>query len=208
MFTGIVEETGIIETFHEGEGSWLLRIRASKVLEDLKSGDSLAVNGCCLTVRSIEGKEVEFDLLGETVNRTSIRSYTPGMLVNLERSLTPTTRMGGHFVTGHIDDTGEVVVMEPRGKDTYLCVQPPPEFMDYVVFKGSISIDGVSLTLAEVEADRLAIWLIPYTLQVTNLAERRVGDPVNLEFDMLAKHVKELLGKQSLPGIDRPGEDS
>ncbi len=208
MFTGIVEETGIIETLHEGEGSWLLRICASKVLEDLKSGDSLAVNGCCLTVRSIEGKEVEFDLLGETVNRTSIRSYAPGMRVNLERSLTPTTRMGGHFVTGHIDDTGEVLVMEPRGKDTYLCVQPPPEFMDYVVFKGSISIDGVSLTLAEVEADRLAIWLIPYTLQVTNLAERRVGDPVNLEFDILAKHVKELLGKQSLPGIDRPGEDS
>ena len=101
-----------------------------------------------------------------------------------------------------------VLVMEPRGKDTYLCVQPPPEFMDYVVFKGSIAIDGVSLTLAEVEADRLAIWLIPYTLQVTNLAERRVGDPVNLEFDMLAKHVKELLGKQSLPGIDRQGEDS
>ena len=203
MFTGIVEETGTIVSFQEGEASWPLRIRAEKVLEDLNPGDSLAVNGCCLTSRSIEGMEVEFDLLAETVRCTSIRNYSAGMRVNLERALTPSTRMGGHFVTGHIDGTGEILSLESQGKDTHLCVKPSPEFMEYLVYKGSIALDGVSLTVAEVlDDDQFSVWLIPYTLEVTNLSERRVGDFVNLEFDMLAKYVKELLGKQNLPGSD------
>ena len=205
MFTGIVEETGTVVAFSEEQGSWPLRVRADKVLEDLRLGDSLAVNGCCLTARSFEGGEVEFDLLGETVQRTSIRSYGPGMQVNLERSLTPTTRMGGHFVTGHIDGTGEILELEARGKDTYLRVQPPAEFMDYLVFKGSIAIDGVSLTVAEVGDGWFSVWLIPHTLEVTNLGERSAGEAVNLEFDMLAKYVKELLDKQSLPALERTG---
>jgi len=208
MFTGIVEETGTVLAFNEGPDSWVLRVGASKVMDDLKQGDSLSVNGCCLTARTIEGDEVEFDLLGETVARTSIRDYTPGMDVNLERSLTPTTRMGGHFVTGHIDGTGEILVLEQRGSDTYLCVKPSPEFMDYLVFKGSIAIDGVSLTVAEVDADCFSVWLIPHTLEVTNLCDRKAGDPGNLEFDMLAKYVKELLQKQSLPGIGGNAKDA
>ncbi len=206
MFTGIVEETGTVVAFREAEGSWPLRVRAAKVLEDLRLGDSLAVNGCCLTARSFEGGEVEFDLLGETVQRTSIRSYGPGMRVNLERSLTPTTRMGGHFVTGHIDGTGEILELEPRGKDTYLRVRPPAQFMDYLVFKGSIAVDGVSLTVAEVGADWFSVWLIPHTLEVTNLGERSAGEVVNLEFDMLAKYVKELLNKQRLPDPEDGGQ--
>ncbi len=202
MFTGIVEETGTVVSFQEGETSWPLRIRAEKVLEDLHPGDSLAVNGCCLTSRSIEGTEVEFDLLAETVRCTSIGNYSAGMRVNLERALTPSTRMGGHFVTGHIDGTGEILSLDSQGKDTHLCVKPPPEFMDYLVYKGSIALDGVSLTVAEVLDDQFSVWLIPYTLEVTNLSERRVGDSLNLEFDMLAKYVKELLGKQNLPRND------
>jgi len=199
MFTGIVEETGTIVDFREGEGSWRLRVKAEQVMEDLKDGDSLAVNGCCLTACEISGDEVEFDLLGETVNRTSIRDYSAGMAVNLERSLTPSTRMGGHFVTGHVDGVGEMLVLEQKGKDTYLRVRPPAEFLDYLIFKGSIAVDGVSLTVAEVEEDWFSVWLIPFTLEVTNLSDRKVGSSVNLEFDMLAKYVKELLNKQARP---------
>ena len=200
MFTGIVEETGTVISFHEASESWHLRIQASKVLEDLRLGDSLAVNGCCLTARSFDRDEVEFDLLGETVQRTSICNYGSGMLVNLERSLTPSTRMGGHFVTGHIDTTGEILDFEARGKDVYLRVQTSDEFMNYLVFKGSISVDGVSLTVTEVGDDWFSVWLIPHTLEVTNLSERSVGEIVNLEFDMLAKYVNELLNKQNLQG--------
>ena len=149
----------------------------------------------------------KINLLGETVRRTSIRSYGPGMQVNLERSLTPTTRMGGHFVTGHIDGTGEILDLEPRGKDTYLRVRPPAQFMDYLVFKGSIAVDGVSLTVAEVGGDWFSAWLIPHTLEVTNLGQHRAGEVLNLEFDMLAKYVKELLDKQSLPGLP-PGAEA
>lgn len=199
MFTGIVEETGKIVSFQEGEGSWRLRVAAGKVLDDLKDGDSLAVNGCCLTVCGIDGREVSFDLLGETVKLTSIRQYAEGMEVNLERSLTPTTRMGGHFVTGHVDGVGEILVLERRGKDVFLQVKPPKEFMDYLVYKGSIAIDGTSLTVAEVGEDWFSVWLIPFTLEVTNLSDRKAGDGVNLEFDMLAKYVKELLDKQTRP---------
>jgi riboflavin synthase len=207
MFTGIVEETGKIVEFREGEGSWRLKLEAGMVLDDLKDGDSLAVNGCCLTVCRIEGQVVGFDLLGETVRLTSISGYEAGMEVNLERSLTPSTRMGGHFVTGHIDGMGEILVFEKRGMDTYLEIRPPEGFMDYLIYKGSIAVDGISLTVAEVGTDRFSIWLIPHTLEVTNLLARKVGDRVNLEFDMLAKYVKELLEKQMRPNYKMPDID-
>jgi len=198
MFTGIIEETGVVKTLSSGVHSWKLTLSANQVCGDLAIGDSLAVNGCCLTVTAIrdESGEIEFDLLEETVRLTSICILGPGSRVNLERSLLPTTRMGGHFVTGHIDGTGEIIRMEPRGKDIYLEVKPPPEFLKYLAWKGSVAIDGISLTVAVVESETFAVWLIPHTLEVTNLVERRAGEPVNLEFDLLAKYVdKQLEGR-------------
>ncbi len=199
MFTGLVEETGKVQSFEKGEKAWRLVLRAERVFEGIELGDSLAVNGCCLTVAALDREErtLEFDLLEETVRLTSFRILEPGLRVNLERSLLPTTRMGGHFVSGHIDGTGTVEVLEGRGSDVYLKIRYPEEFTSYVVYKGSIAIDGISLTVAEAEGDSVAVWLIPHTLEVTQLGERQVGDPVNLEFDLLAKYVeKQLQGRK------------
>lgn len=192
MFTGIVEETGAVRFLEKRDRAWRLQLKAGLVLEDLKVGDSLAVNGCCLTAAALdrEAGTLEFDLLEETLQRTSFRILKPGGRVNLERSLLPTTRMGGHFVSGHVDATGEVTVCERQGSDTLLSIVPPPEFMRYIVYKGCIAVDGVSLTVAEETGDGFRIWLIPHTLEVTNLGERQPGEPVNLEFDLLAKYVE------------------
>ncbi len=195
MFTGIVEETGVVESFTEGRESWRLVLRANRVLEDLGEGDSLACNGCCLTAIAPGNGRVSFDLLDETVRLTSFSQLKPGSKVNLERSLSASGRLGGHFVSGHVDATGVVKVFEQRGKNFYLRVEPPREFLKYLVYKGSVSIDGVSLTVAEGgHGDPgLAVWLIPHTLEVTNLCERKPGDRVNLEFDLLAKYMERLL---------------
>ncbi|WP_309385809.1 riboflavin synthase [Cerasicoccus frondis] len=190
MFTGIVEETGEVVSFTEGAESWRLVLRAQMVVEDLGIGDSLACNGCCLTVVEKNGNELSFDLLDETVRLTSFAGIGAGSLINLERSLAANGRFGGHVVSGHIDGTGEILDFEPRGKNHYLRVSAPKEFRQYLVYKGSIAIDGMSLTVAEVHDDSLAVWLIPHTLVVTNLQQRKVGDKVNLEFDLLAKYVE------------------
>lgn len=193
MFTGIVEETGEVVSFVEGKESWRLTLRANAVAPGMAVGDSLACNGCCLTVAAINGLELSFDLLDETVRLTSFDGARPGTLVNLERSLAANGRLGGHFVSGHVDATGEVTVFEPRGKNHYLRVTVPPEFLRYLVYKGSVAIDGMSLTVAEVHEDGLAVWLIPHTLAVTNLSQRQAGERVNLEFDLLAKYMERLL---------------
>ena len=199
MFTGLVEETGKVRSLVEGQKAWRLVLQADRVFGGIEVGDSLAVNGCCLTVAALDRSQnvLEFDLLEETVRLTSFRILKPGLRVNLERSLLPTTRMGGHFVSGHIDGTGTVEILEERGSDVYLKVRYPEEYAPYVVYKGSIAIDGISLTVAESEGGSLAVWLIPHTLEVTQLGERKPGDPVNLEFDLLAKYVeKQLKGKE------------
>jgi len=193
MFTGIVEETGEVLSFTEGAESWRLVLRVGRVVEDMQIGDSLACNGCCLTVVGINGHELTFDLLDETVRLTSLAGLKPGSLINLERSLAANGRFGGHVVSGHVDATGEILVFEPRGKNHYLRVSAPPEFLQYLVYKGSIAIDGMSLTVAEVHDDGLAVWLIPHTISITNLSQRSTGDRVNLEFDLLAKYVERLL---------------
>ena len=199
MFTGLVEEAGTVISFEESRGSdtFHLVVEGPGVISGLDIGDSVAVNGCCLTVVAIVGNRIRFDLLAETVRLTSFRQSKPGSLVNLERSLLPTTRMGGHFVSGHVDTTGAVTAFEQRGADWYLRVEPEPALLRYIVSKGSIAIDGISLTVAEVDASGLAVWLIPHTLLVTNLRERKPGDVVNLEFDMLAKYVEKLLAHRS-----------
>ncbi len=192
MFTGIVEETGVVDAFTPAAQAWRLRVRASVVLAGVALGDSIAVNGCCLTVTRFDENFLEFDLLEETRRLTNFSGLAAGAAVNLERSLRFDGKVGGHFVSGHIDGLGLVEVFEERGKDHYLRIRSPEGTGRYLVHKGSIAIDGISLTVAEVEGDCFAVWLIPHTLSVTNLREKKVGSPVNLEFDLLGKYVEKL----------------
>lgn len=193
MFTGIVEETGQVVSFTRGVKAWSLHLSAQLVTSDVKLGDSVAVNGCCLTVVKHDAGNLWFDLLEETVRLTSFSELKPGSAVNLERSMLPNSRMGGHFVSGHIDTLGRVEIFEQRGADHYLKVRAPAGSGRYLIHKGSIAIDGISLTVAEVDGDALAVWLIPHTMAVTNLREKSVGSGVNLEFDLLGKYVEKLI---------------
>lgn len=192
MFTGIVEETGKVVAFTQGGESWKLQIAADVALKDLALGDSIAVNGCCLTATRFDDKQVWFDVLEETRRLTNFSTLAPGAAVNLERALRFGGKIGGHFVTGHVDGQGVIEVFEARGKDHYLRVKAPAGQGRYLISKGSITIDGISLTVAEVEGDAFAVWIIPTTIQVTNLREKRAGSPVNLEFDLLGKYVEKL----------------
>ena len=193
MFTGLVEEKGRVVSFERAAEAWRLVVAAELVGRDAAVGDSIAVNGCCLTLARQEGTELSFDVLEETRRLTNFAALKPGAAVNLERSLRFGGKIGGHFVTGHVDTLGAVDVFEPRGKDHYLRIRIPAEFGRYLVRKGSIAVDGISLTVAEVASDAFAVWIIPHTLTVTNLAEKKAGDMVNLEFDLLGKHVEKLL---------------
>jgi riboflavin synthase len=193
MFTGIVEETGHVVAFTPHATSWRLQIAARAALRDVALGDSIAVNGCCLTVVEYDAQHLYFDVLEETRRLTNFAALAAGALVNLERSLRFDGKMGGHFVSGHIDGQGEIEVLEVRGKDTYLRVRVPAGGGRYLIHKGSIAIDGMSLTVAEVAGDSFSVWLIPTTLALTNIRTRRVGERVNLEFDLLGKYVEKLL---------------
>lgn len=193
MFTGIVEETGSVLAFAPQANAWRLTVSARVAAGDAALGDSIAVNGCCLTLAQLEPGRLHFDVLEETRRLTNFSALQSGSAVNLERSLRAGGKIGGHFVTGHIDTTGTVEALEARGHDTYLRVGHDAKFGRLTVHKGSIALDGISLTIAETTATSVAVWLIPHTLQVTNLREKRVGSPINIEFDLLAKHVDKLL---------------
>jgi riboflavin synthase len=197
MFTGIVEETGTVAAFTQGAEAWRLQINASVALAGVAAGDSVAVNGCCLTVAAFDARSLSFDVLEETRRLTNFSRLDHGAAVNLERSLRFDGKVGGHFVTGHIDGLGTVEVFEARGKDHYLRVRASAGSGRYLVHKGSIAIDGISLTVAEVSGDTFAVWLIPHTLAVTNLSAQRVGGAVNLEFDLLGKYVEKLLATRA-----------
>jgi riboflavin synthase len=192
MFTGLIEETGRVRWLKQTRNSIELQINARKVLNGLQRGDSLAVNGCCLTATSIRQDLITFDLLEETLRKTNLHALRPDTLVNLERPLAANARFGGHFVQGHIDCTAKVVSVEARGADHRLEVALPAEFAHLVAYKGSIAIDGISLTVAEVTTTSFVVWVIPHTWDVTNLSEARSGTLVNLEFDILAKYVERL----------------
>lgn len=196
MFTGIIEEVGHVVAFAPAAEAWKLQIAARLVPGDVAVGDSVAVNGCCLTVTGFDPGNLRFDVLGETRRLTNFAQLAPGAPVNLERSLRPDSRMGGHFVTGHIDAPGRVEVLELRGKDYYLKVLVPDGLARYLVYKGCVAIDGISLTVAEVQGDSFAVWLIPHTMAATNLPPKKTGDLVNLEFDLLAKYVEKLTAGQ------------
>jgi len=193
MFTGLVEERGEALGLTHTPGGAQLCVRAPLVSSDAQVGDSVAVNGCCLTVTGHHAGELSFDLLRETLERTNLGGLAPGSPVNLERALSAHARLGGHFVQGHIDCTSQILGFEGRGKDYRLEVSLPLEFARYVAFKGSIAIDGISLTVAEVHDASFVVWIIPHTLAVTTLGVRRTGDTVNLEFDLLAKYVERIL---------------
>ena len=196
MFTGIIEETGQVESLSPSEGGHRLKVTLRKCGRGLRLGDSLAVNGCCLTVAKIDidgrKKHVFFDLLQETLLRTNLQFLRAGSLVNLERALAAGGRLSGHFVTGHVDSVAKITRWERVGNDHQLRVGPPPELMRYLIHKGSIAVDGISLTVAEVTATDFMMWIIPHTLEHTALKERAVGSFVNLEADILGKYVERL----------------
>jgi riboflavin synthase len=198
MFTGIVEEAGVVEKIRTGSRSIELTVRTKTCGGGLKTGDSLAVNGCCLTAVKLSrgsagARMVRFDLLLETWKRTNLQFARPGTLVNLERSLAVDGRLGGHFVTGHIDGTGRITRWQKSGLDHVLDIAAPAEVMRYVVPKGSIAVDGISLTVAAVRRGSFRVWIIPHTCEVTNLRKQSVGGAVNLEADLLGKYIDRLL---------------
>lgn len=197
MFTGLVEETGDILALERSATGARLTLRGPLVSTDAQLGDSIAVNGCCLTLTARDGTTLSFDLLGETLDRTNLGALTAGAPVNLERALAAHSRLGGHFVQGHIDTTSRVLSFEKVNADHRLEIALPADVAGYVAFKGSIAIDGISLTVAEVRPASFTVWIIPHTLAVTNLRAKRAGDFVNLEFDLLAKYVERLLATRT-----------
>lgn len=207
MFSGIVEEAGRIEGIERGPRAIRMVVRATTVAGGVRVGDSIAVNGCCLTTVKVQrggrGARLHFDLLEETWRKTSFGPLAEGGLVNLERSLRVNDRLGGHFVTGHVDGTGEITRWERSGTDWVLEVRPPEELMRYFLYKGSVAVDGISLTVAEVLGDRIRSWIIPHTWEVTNLRERKAGDRVNLEADLLGKYVERLIEAREGFGVPR-----
>lgn len=192
MFTGIVEEKGRVFSFEENAQAWKLQIEAAAALKEVALGDSIAVNGCCLTVTRFDERSLTFDVLAETKRLTNFDALQSGDPINLERSLRLDGKLGGHFVTGHIDGQGCIEILEQRGADYYLRVQGGEAVRRLVVSKGSVALDGVSLTIAEVEDESFAVWLIPTTMEVTNLGNKRVSDYLNMEFDLLGKYVDKL----------------
>lgn len=198
MFTGLVEETGELLALERSTQGARLTVRAPLAAGDARLGDSIAVNGCCLTVVANEDGRLGFDLLNETLARTNLGALNPGQPVNLERALAAGARLGGHFVQGHIDAAAEVLAFEAVGADHRLEIALPAEFAPLVAFKGSIAVDGISLTVAEVRPQSFVIWIIPHTLEMTNLRQRRAGDRVNLEFDLLAKYLERMLAARGV----------
>ena len=188
MFTGIIEEVGRLERLAGGE----IAIRAKKVLEDVALGDSIAVNGICLTVTRFDAAHFTADVMPETIRRTSLAELRRGSRVNLERALTLKSRLGGHIVSGHIDGAGTIAAMKEEGNAILLTVRASDSVLRYVVEKGSVALDGISLTVARVSAADFTVSLIPHTREITNLREKRMGSRLNIETDILGKYVEKL----------------
>jgi riboflavin synthase len=207
MFTGIVEELGTVAAIDDLTDAIRLTISASEVLEGTGLGDSIAVNGCCLTVVSVDGGAWTADVMKESLDKTSMGAVRPGDPVNLERAVTAEKRLGGHIVQGHVDGVGEVLRREPSEHWEVVEISLPPGLARYLVDKGSITVDGVSLTVVEAGPTSFTVSLIPETLARTTLGRRRPGDRVNLEVDILAKHVEKLLAAQ-LPSGQQKEQDA
>jgi len=196
MFTGLIEEVGsVIAVGASGNGNQV-KIAAPHIAKKIRRGDSLAVNGCCLTLSSHRGEELIFDLLDETIARTNLKNLQQKQPVNLERAISGTGCFGGHFVQGHIDCVSPVIAYQKTGTDFRLEIELPKAFAHYLANKGSIAVNGISLTVAEVLSETFVVWIIPYTKTHTNLERLQVGDPMNLEFDILAKYVERMLASR------------
>ena len=193
MFTGLVREVGEVGWLRRTDQAVQLLIEAPRTAGRVRIGESVAVNGCCLTVTAHRDRQLMFDVLQETLDRTNLGALKPGDPVNLERALRVDGRLGGHFVQGHVDCTAGVLGAEEQGADLRLDISLPADFARYVAFKGSIAINGVSLTVAEIGSGRFTVWIIPHTLENTNLGDLEPGEAVNLEFDILAKYTERLL---------------
>ncbi len=193
MFSGIIEEVGRVCWIRATERGTQLRIAAPKISEDISRGESVAVNGCCLTIAGRTEDQLTFDLLQETLDRTNLRQLRRDSPVNLERALLATARLGGHFVQGHVDCAARVLGFEQKDADYRLEIELPSEFARYIIQKGSIAVNGISLTVGEVSPQSFTVWLIPHTKHHTNLDKIEVGDWLNLEFDLLAKYVERML---------------
>jgi riboflavin synthase len=192
MFTGLVEAIGRVRSL-EPRGEQARLTLDLPFAAELAMGESVAVNGCCLTVADLDPAGASFDLLGQTLAVTSLGDLHAGSIVNLERALRAGDRFGGHFVQGHVDATGRVLALDERGQDHVLDVSLPPEIARLCIDKGSLCIDGISLTIAELAADRARFWITPHTFTVTHLTDLKCGARVNLEADLLAKHVAKLM---------------
>lgn len=194
MFTGIVEETGKVVLL-ETSGAGRLVLEAEKVLEGTQLGDSILVNGACLTVSSLPGGQIAMDLLGETLSKTNLGSLRRGDIVNLERSLTPQSRLGGHFVMGHVDGTGTITRFERSGEDLVLEIETEEDIAKRLTPKGSVSLDGISLTVVSVADRRFTVHIIPHTASWTNLRVRKPGNRMNIEIDVFARYLYDFLSR-------------
>lgn len=201
MFTGIIEEIGKVRKINRGSRSVTLEIEAKRVLEDTRIGDSIATDGVCLTVTAVGKGSFEADVMPETMNRTNLGRLKPGDRVNLERALCLNSRLGGHMVAGHVDGTGRIVAQVQDENAIWITVEAGPEILRYIVGKGSVAMDGVSLTVAYVDDSVFKVSVIPHTQEETTLTTKRVGERVNLENDMIAKYVEKLLKPQKTEGL-------
>ena len=196
MFTGIVENTGLIKAINTAGSGLVLTVSTPLDLSNDKVGDSIAVNGICLTATGIKGSDFTADVSAETVSRTNLAELSPGVPINIERALKVGDRFGGHIVTGHIDGVARLLKMEPRGESIYIEVGAEPKLIKYIVEKGSIAIDGISLTVNSVGNDYFSLNIIPLTLKKTTLGLKKVGDKLNLETDIIGKYVEKLVANK------------
>ena len=196
MFTGIIEEVGVIKNIKMGAKSAVITIQAETVMEDIHLGDSIAMNGVCLTVTSFDKNSYSVDVMHETLRRTNLGALKGGSRVNLERAMAADGRFGGHIVAGHVDGTGMITSMKQDDNAVWIDIETDASVLKYIVEKGSITIDGISLTVAQVDSRSFAVSVIPHTGMHTTLLEKKPGDSVNLETDMIGKYVEKLLGYQ------------
>ncbi len=197
MFTGIIEEIGKIKSISDGGASEILKVECEKVLKNTQIGDSIALNGVCLTVTSMSDTEYTADVMHETLNRSTLGKLKPGDKVNLERAMAADGRFGGHIVSGHIDGVGHIINIQEDDNAVWYTVEADEDIMRYVVKKGSITIDGISLTVAYADDQMFKVSTIPHTRKVTNLGEKKTGDAVNLECDIIGKYVEKLLNVEN-----------
>ncbi len=201
MFTGLVEETGkLIDKLKTGDG-YQLKISAQKVTGDLEIGSSIAVNGCCLTVVKKENNTFSLDTIEETLKKTNLGELKTGDRINLERPLKAEARLGGHFVLGHVDTTGEVTDIKELSNSHFMTIKFPDEFKRYLIYVGSVAIDGVSMTVAQLDKNSFSVGIIPHTWEETIFSDKKIGSTVNLEFDVLGKYVETIMESKETDSI-------